>query len=214
MKYVYIAALWAGYCALHSWLISIRLTNLMTRLLKGYYAFYRVFYIIISVVLIIPLLKLTDQSQGQVIINYGNTLTAVRHLLTAGSLLMFFWAFFIDYDSLSFWGIRQIMDFKKTAAPASVKGIKTRGLLGVTRHPMYFALIVFLWCHIFTLLDVVVNAVLTIYVLVGTKLEERKLVLEFGDAYRQYQKQVPMLIPSLGSMLQGSSTSARTETGS
>jgi protein-S-isoprenylcysteine O-methyltransferase Ste14 len=43
--------------------------------------------------------------------------------------------------------------------------------------------------------DIVVNAILTIYVVIGTVLEEKKLVLEFGDAYRKYQQEVPMLIP-------------------
>jgi protein-S-isoprenylcysteine O-methyltransferase Ste14 len=43
--------------------------------------------------------------------------------------------------------------------------------------------------------DIVVNAVLTAYVIIGTMLEERKLVLEFGDSYVRYQKEVPMLIP-------------------
>ena len=41
MKYLLIALMWIGYCSLHSYLISIRFTNLMTRLLKNYYAFYR-----------------------------------------------------------------------------------------------------------------------------------------------------------------------------
>jgi len=69
------------------------------------------------------------------------------------------------------------------------------GLLGIVRHPMYFAVIIYLWCQTFRLSDVLVNAVLTVYVIIGTILEERKLVLEFGDPYVQYQKEVPMLIP-------------------
>jgi protein-S-isoprenylcysteine O-methyltransferase Ste14 len=32
-------------------------------------------------------------------------------------------------------------------------------------------------------------------VVVGTILEERKLVAEFGDEYRQYQREVSMLFP-------------------
>jgi protein-S-isoprenylcysteine O-methyltransferase Ste14 len=36
---------------------------------------------------------------------------------------------------------------------------------------------------------------LTVYIIIGTKLEEKKLVLEFGEAYIKYQKEVPMLIP-------------------
>jgi protein-S-isoprenylcysteine O-methyltransferase Ste14 len=30
---------------------------------------------------------------------------------------------------------------------------------------------------------------------IGTLLEERKLVLEFGDKYKEYQRQVSMFIP-------------------
>jgi protein-S-isoprenylcysteine O-methyltransferase Ste14 len=37
--------------------------------------------------------------------------------------------------------------------------------------------------------------VLTIYIILGTFLEEKKLVLEFGDTYVKYQQEVPMLIP-------------------
>lgn len=60
---------------------------------------------------------------------------------------------------------------------------------------MYFALLIYLWCQTFSLTDIVVNIVLTVYIIIGTKLEERKLVLEFGDTYIKYQQEVPMLIP-------------------
>ena len=195
MKYLLVVVLWTSYCALHSYLISIGFTKLMTRLLKNYYAFYRIAYVIISILLFIPLLKFSAQSNSHIIFNYGYPLSVVRYTVIAGSLLLFFWAFFIDYDSLSFWGIRQILDLKGIKNSNSMKNIKTKGLLGITRHPMYFALIIYLWCHIFTIMDIVINTILTIYILVGTKLEEKKLVLEFGEAYLRYQQQVPMLIP-------------------
>jgi len=69
------------------------------------------------------------------------------------------------------------------------------------RHPMYLALILYLWCQTFRMMDLVVNTLLTLYVLIGTWLEERKLVLEFGEAYLRYQRQVPMLIPFAKSKL-------------
>jgi len=37
--------------------------------------------------------------------------------------------------------------------------------------------------------------VLTIYIIIATRLEEKKLVLEFGDTYVKYQQEVPMFIP-------------------
>jgi len=108
---------------------------------------------------------------------------------------MFFWAFFIDYDSLSFFGIRQILNFGKQEKVKTSGDLKIGGLLGTVRHPMYFALIVYLWCQTFTITDVIVNIVLTSYIFMGTIYEEKKLILEFGDAYVKYQQEVPMLIP-------------------
>jgi methanethiol S-methyltransferase len=195
MKYLIIVILWTAYCALHSYLISTGFTNLMNRLLKKYYAFYRLFYILISLFLLIPLIKYTGQLDDNVIFIYGHYLDILRHVLMYGSLLMFFWAFFFDYDSLSFFGIRQILSFGKTKEIKPSGEIKKQGLLGIMRHPMYLALIIYLWCQTTKMADLVVNIVLTIYIIIGTILEERKLVLEFGETYVQYQKEVPMLIP-------------------
>lgn len=60
---------------------------------------------------------------------------------------------------------------------------------------MYLALIIVLWCQIFTLSDIIVNTIFTIYIFIATRLEERKLVLEFGDTCVKYQPEVPMFIP-------------------
>jgi methanethiol S-methyltransferase len=195
MKYLLIVFLWSGYCALHSYLISTGFTNLMNKVLKKYYAFYRLFYILISLFLLIPLINYSAQLDNKVIITYEPIINIIRLVLTYGSLLMFFWAFFFDYDSLSFFGIRQILNIGKTKKLNPVDEIKRNGLLGIMRHPMYLALIIYLWCQTHKMADIVVNTVLTIYIIIGTKLEENKLVLEFGDTYTKYQQEVPMLIP-------------------
>lgn len=148
-----------------------------------------------SLALLIPLIRYTDQFDNNIIITYGPPWNVLRYLLLLGSLSMFFWAFFIDYDSLSFFGIRQILNFGTENKINPSEDLKKNGLLGVVRHPMYFALIIALWCNTFTITNIMVNIILTIYVIIGTILEERKLVLEFGDAYVKYQQEVPMLIP-------------------
>ena len=195
MKYLLIALLWTGYCLLHSFLISIRFTDLVTRLLKDYYAFYRIFYVFISLVLLIPLINYTAQLDNNVIIIYDPSLNIVRYVLISGSLLMFFWAFFFNYDSLSFFGIRQALNFGKIRKINPSEEVKRDGLLGIIRHPMYLSLIIYLWCQTFRMSDIVVNIVLTIYIVIATRLEEKKLVLEFGDTYVKYQQEVPMFIP-------------------
>ena len=162
MKYLLITLMWAGYCILHSFLISIRFTNLMARLLKNYYAFYRIFFVSFSIVLLIPLISYTAQLDNEVIITYGLPLNIIRYVLISGSLLMFFWAFFFDYDSLSFFGIRQILNFGKIKKANPSEEIKKNGLLGIIRHPMYLALIIYLWCQTFRMSDIIVNIVLRI----------------------------------------------------
>jgi methanethiol S-methyltransferase len=195
MKYLFIALLWTGYCTLHSYLISNGFTNLMKRLTKKYYAFYRLFYVLISLLLLIPLINYTAHSDNQIIITYGPYPDLLRHILLYGSLLMFFWAFFFNYDSLSFFGVRQILNFRRGKQINPANEIKRSGLLGIMRHPMYLALIIYLWCSIHRMSDLIVNALLTVYVIIGTRLEEKKLVLEFGETYIKYQREVPMLIP-------------------
>ncbi|MEI7424941.1 MAG: protein-S-isoprenylcysteine methyltransferase, partial [Candidatus Staskawiczbacteria bacterium] len=170
MKYLLIASMWAGYCAHHSYLISIGFTNLMNRLLKKYYAFYRVLYILISLFLLIPLINYTAQLDNIVIITYGPLLNKLRYVIISGSLLMFFWAFFFDYDPLSFFGVRQILNFGKIKKTNPSDELKKSGLLGMMRHPMYFALIVYLWSQTHKMADIVVNIVLTVYIIIGTVL--------------------------------------------
>jgi methanethiol S-methyltransferase len=195
MKYLILSSIWAGYCFLHSFLISIRFTNYLNRVLKNYYAFYRLFYVLFSLVLLIWVINIPTQLDNEIVIANVPPWSIIRQILTWGSLLMFFWTFFFNYDSLSFFGIRQILNFGKVKQTNRSEEIKKSGLLALTRHPMYLALIIFLLCQTVTMADIVVNAILIIYVIIGTVLEEKKLVLEFGDAYRKYQQEVPMLIP-------------------
>ena len=195
MKYLVITMIWAGYCFLHSFMISIWFSNIMKRLLKEYYAFYRLFFVLVSTLLLFPIISYTIQLDHEVVIKYSMTLNIFRYILIALGVLVFVKAFLIDYDVLHFLGFRQAMKFNTTEIEIPNTELKKSGLLGIVRHPMYFAVVVLLWCHSFTIADVIVNALLTIYVVIGTFLEERKLLVEFGDSYIRYQNEVPMLIP-------------------
>ena len=195
MKYLILSLIWGGYCFLHSYLISIWFTKYLERLLKKYYAWYRLFYVMFSFLLLVIVINYTSRFDNRIIIEWVSPWSVIRYILLWASLLTFFWAFFFNYDSLSFFGIRQILNSRKTKDNVPLVGIKRNGLLGIIRHPMYLCLIIYLWCQTFRLADIIVNTVLTVYVIIGTILEEKKLVLEFGNYYIMYQHEVPMLIP-------------------
>lgn len=74
----------------------------------------------------------------------------------------------------------------------------TTGLYRWVRHPIYtFTLLLLYLMPVVTTgwLGLVVGS--TIYILAAIPFEERKLVAEFGQAYRDYQARVPALIPGL-----------------
>ena len=71
-----------------------------------------------------------------------------------------------------------------------------RGPYRFVRHPLYTFSLVLIWASPHCTLDRLVFAVLwTGWIVLGTVLEERDLVVAFGDRYRTYQRDVPMLVP-------------------
>jgi methanethiol S-methyltransferase len=97
--------------------------------------------------------------------------------------------FLIDHREL--FGLAQA--FGRSAATPR---LATPLLYRVVRHPLYLGMLIPLWCPPTMTLERLALAIgLTIYVLVGARLEERDLVRELGDEYRAYQDRVPMILP-------------------
>lgn len=197
MQYLFLILLWTVYCFLHSFLISTVFTNFLSRILGKYTAFYRLFYVAISLLLLILLINYTSRQDHTVIIPNSSSVQIIRYSLTIFSLMLFFRAFLFNYDPLSFFGIRQILNYRKSSGMEHSMKISKKGLLAIIRHPMYFALLVYLWSQVYTDVDLMINALLTIYIIIGTRLEENKLIIEFGEEYKHYQQEVPMLFPQI-----------------
>jgi protein-S-isoprenylcysteine O-methyltransferase Ste14 len=71
-----------------------------------------------------------------------------------------------------------------------------RGPYRWVRHPLYSLFIVMIWTFPDLTADrLLFNVLFTAWIVLGSALEERDLAREFGDPYRTYQSQVPMLLP-------------------
>ncbi|MBK9017622.1 MAG: isoprenylcysteine carboxylmethyltransferase family protein [Saprospiraceae bacterium] len=73
-----------------------------------------------------------------------------------------------------------------------------RGLNGRVRHPLYFGTLLIVVGVLFIFPNDAMFAfalISTIYLIIGSRLEEEKMVAQFGEAYRKYQREVPMLLP-------------------
>lgn len=64
------------------------------------------------------------------------------------------------------------------------------------RHPLYSCVLVLIWSSPDLTADrLLFNVLWTAWICAGAVLEERDLVAEFGDPYRDYRRKVPMLVP-------------------
>jgi protein-S-isoprenylcysteine O-methyltransferase Ste14 len=99
-----------------------------------------------------------------------------------------------QYNLAEFAGTQQL----KQTTPLPSEALKTSGFNSMVRHPLYFSGLLLIWGSFLlqpTDLFLMVSIISTTYLYFGTKLEEEKLVMEFGKEYEKYQHEVGMLIP-------------------
>ncbi len=155
---------------------------------------YRLAYNFLGILTFLPILALTAglPSQSLYVIP-----TPWSYVTLAGQLLALL-ALGIGLLHTGIWtflGFEQMLNPSRNEPAQMVAG----GLYRWVRHPLYTAGLVFIWLTpIMTSNLLALNIGLTIYLVLGAIYEERKLVLEFGEAYLRYQETTPMLIPRLG----------------
>lgn len=99
------------------------------------------------------------------------------------------------YDGARLVGLAQLKD---PAADDETEGFGTAGLNAYVRHPLYFGGLLVLWGRVDGEAALTTALWLTVYLIVGSRFEERTLLRRFGGAYRAYRARVPALIPWKG----------------
>lgn len=190
---VLLALAWTAYCALHSAMISETATGFLKRKLGESFRFYRLFFNAIAALTLVPVLWYAHSLKEEAFFRWEGVWLVPRYLLLASGILLVI-AGGRHYSLGQFLGVSQLRG-ASAGGLASGGGIDSRGVLGLVRHPWYTAVVLLLWAGDLDATALVGNGVLTAYIIVGTLLEERKLVHEFGDEYRSYQERVSMFVP-------------------
>ncbi len=185
----------AVYGALHSLLAS----NPVKQAFQRAYGqtsdrFYRFFFNVVGGLSFLPVLSVAALDPGQTLYHLTRPwvlLTSVGQVLATLLLLLGL----LQTDSLHFLGLRQM--FHPGASEQSELVIN--GLYCHVRHPLYTAGLFFIWLTpVMTASVLALNLGLTLYIIVGSIFEERRLVGQFGQAYVDYQSRVPRLLPRPG----------------
>lgn len=99
----------------------------------------------------------------------------------------------LQTDTLAFIGLKQLFVGEQDAGQ-----LVTRGLYTLVRHPLYLFSLFFLWLNpSMSLNTFVFNIGVTLYFVIGAYFEERKLLRDFGEAYAEYKRKTPFLIPGI-----------------
>ena len=194
MKMVMLAVLWIIWCALHSGMISVTTTGYLKRWLGKRFRIYRLVFNLVAIVTVIPVMVYEQQLRGPMLFRWEGFLILFQVILLISAILLFL-AGARHYDLLQFSGVRQIKTGSSHNALTETGELDTTGILDITRHPWYLGGILIVWTRDIDISALVANIILTLYFIVGTVLEERKLLIEYGDDYRRYQEKVSMLIP-------------------
>jgi protein-S-isoprenylcysteine O-methyltransferase Ste14 len=184
----------AAYAVLHSWLASLS-AKARIRRLAGVTGdrFYRLGYNVIGAFTLLPVLAIPALQPGPVLYVVPSP---ASWLFLAGqaTAVIVVVAGLLQTDVWHFLGLRQVIE-----APGDrpARFVAT-GLYRHVRHPLYSAGLAFLWLTpLMTTTLIVLFASLSLYLYVGSLLEERRLQVEFGQAYVDYQQRVPRLVPRL-----------------
>jgi protein-S-isoprenylcysteine O-methyltransferase Ste14 len=175
-------------------MISLAVTESLRKRFPNNFRFYRIFFNIFSIATLLPVIYYTYSLRGETLIDWDGSWRIVPIFLGVAAIY-FFVAGSRRYDFLQFSGIRQISDEKTCSVITDDCSLDTGGVLSIVRHPWYSGGILIIWARPMDLAAIITNLVLSGYFVIGTMLEERKLKVQFGKQYTDYQQRVSMLFP-------------------
>jgi protein-S-isoprenylcysteine O-methyltransferase Ste14 len=176
----------------HSLMVRRSFRRWLTRFVRTQY--HGVVYTVSSGIVLLIVVVLWQESARTVVTVQG----FFRWLLRAVFLLSvagFYWGI-RSLGRFDPFGIEPVLQYSRVGKRPRPARLAVRGPYRWVRHPLYLSCLLLIWsCPDVTVDRLVFNVLWTAWVIVGTVFEERDLVEDFGEEYRRYQRQVPMLVP-------------------
>lgn len=184
----------------HSLMAAVGFKALMLSLMgeRAYLGLYRLLYNIVSVVTFAPVLLWAAVEPGETIWSLDGAAAGIFMVLQAVGIVGLLISL-LQIDGLRFVGLRQAAAYLNgDPLPLLAESLTINGVYRLVRHPLYLFSLLFLWflpTMSAAALGLAIGA--TVYFVLGSLLEEQKLKQQFGEAYLEYQQEVPWMIPLL-----------------
>lgn len=180
---------WGVYGALHSWFAGTALKARVERRWPALSPAYRLLFNGQALILLIPPLWLTWTYPGAPLWHWPGWIAWPAVVVAvAGYLWSLRW-----YDGMDFIGLRQ---WRNRNNPDGWRDqLVLSPLHRFVRHPWYSLGLLYLWTRDLNAGWLVAVLAVSVYLVVGSRLEEGKLIAVFGESYRRYRARVPGLIP-------------------
>ena len=187
-----LAFVWLGYFVIHSLLASIAVKRYVATHWPTAMPAHRLGYNLLATLLLLPPLWLILSWDGPWLWRWSGSLMWLAWLLTAAAIAAFLWSLRY-YDGREFLGLRQLSN--RVASVEDQEHLRLSPLHRWVRHPWYSIALLLIWTrdmHAAMLLSAIS---MSLYFVIGSRLEERKLIRYHGESYRRYRALVPGLLP-------------------
>jgi protein-S-isoprenylcysteine O-methyltransferase Ste14 len=187
---------WIVYYVLHSVLATAQVKEAVAARWSGAVRYYRLAYNLISVGLLLVLLRYQFSLPARLLLPPVPAFAISGYILLAVGVVIAVLAM-RGYSLSEFAG----WSYVRRGAAAADTDLNTGGLNGIVRHPFHAGMIIALGGFLLTkptLPWLVFVGCATAYIILGSKLEENKLLRRFGASYAHYRRSVPMLLPRWG----------------
>jgi protein-S-isoprenylcysteine O-methyltransferase Ste14 len=191
---VLVGVLTTLWCIFHSFFVSHFWRGQVQRHFPRYHVFSRLVYVVFSTLSLLILMLWIRTLPTATLFTWTGGWAWIR-LLGLAEAGFLFWLGIRSYDNRSFLGLTQAVNYLKGVS-ASEPAFRTGGILAVIRHPWYTGtLILLVFCLPYTDVNLVWRLVFLAYTLIGTQLEERKMLRDLGETYAAYRREVPRFFP-------------------
>lgn len=183
---------WLAYFVLHSVLASLGIKRRVAAVRPALMPIYRLLFNGLSMLLLLPILWHMFQHPGPILWRWQGG----GAWLANGLALLAFLGFVRSlkyYDTQEFLGLRQLR--AHTRSVEDQEHFHLSPFHRFVRHPWYFFGLVLIWTRDMNTSLLLSSVMMTLYFVIGSRLEEKKLLVYHGEVYRRYMARVPGLVP-------------------